>query len=81
MEGLRWSGRIAGAGALDAGGNENGRSSSVDTALQILLCGGIAGIATWASVFPLDVVKTRLQAQPDPTIPSRGGAGPSPATC
>lgn len=34
------------------------------TALKVLLCGGIAGVATWASVFPLDVVKTRLQAQP-----------------
>ena len=30
--------------------------------MKILLCGGIAGIVTWASVFPLDVVKTRLQA-------------------
>ncbi|KAA8649753.1 putative mitochondrial carrier protein [Aspergillus tanneri] len=32
-------------------------------ALKILLCGGVAGVATWASVFPLDVIKTRLQAQ------------------
>ena len=32
-------------------------------AMKVLLCGGIAGIATWASVFPLDVIKTRLQAQ------------------
>lgn len=31
--------------------------------LKVLLCGGIAGVATWASVFPLDMVKTRLQAQ------------------
>ncbi|KAH6606303.1 mitochondrial carrier [Trichoderma cornu-damae] len=31
---------------------------------RILLCGGIAGIATWASVFPLDVIKSRLQTQP-----------------
>ncbi|KAL4779722.1 mitochondrial carrier domain-containing protein [Aspergillus varians] len=30
--------------------------------LKVLLCGGIAGVATWASVFPLDVIKTRLQA-------------------
>lgn len=38
--------------------------------MNILLCGGIAGIVTWASVFPLDVIKTRLQAQ---TLePSRG---------
>lgn len=36
---------------------------SRQTALKILLCGGVAGIVTWASVFPLDVVKTRLQAQ------------------
>lgn len=33
-------------------------------ALKILLCGGIAGVVTWASVFPLDVIKTKLQAQP-----------------
>jgi solute carrier family 25 carnitine/acylcarnitine transporter 20/29 len=33
------------------------------TAMKVLLCGGIAGIVTWASVFPLDVIKTRLQAQ------------------
>ncbi|KAF3389641.1 Solute carrier family 25 member 45 [Penicillium rolfsii] len=32
-------------------------------AMKILLCGGIAGIITWGSVFPLDMIKTRLQAQ------------------
>ncbi|EFQ97418.1 solute carrier family 25 member 45 [Nannizzia gypsea CBS 118893] len=32
-------------------------------ALKTLICGGIAGIVTWASVFPLDVIKTRLQTQ------------------
>lgn len=32
-------------------------------ALKVLLCGGIAGVVTWGSVFPLDMVKTRLQAQ------------------
>lgn len=31
---------------------------------KILLCGGLAGIVTWASVFPLDVIKTRVQTQP-----------------
>jgi solute carrier family 25 (mitochondrial carnitine/acylcarnitine transporter), member 20/29 len=30
---------------------------------KIFLCGGIAGVATWASVFPLDVIKTRVQTQ------------------
>lgn len=30
---------------------------------KILLCGGIAGIITWASVFPLDTIKTRVQTQ------------------
>lgn len=33
-------------------------------ASKVLLCGGIAGIVTWGSVFPLDMIKTRLQAQP-----------------
>ncbi|KXJ90653.1 mitochondrial carrier domain-containing protein [Microdochium bolleyi] len=30
---------------------------------RVLLCGGLAGVTTWASVFPLDVIKTRLQTQ------------------
>jgi solute carrier family 25 carnitine/acylcarnitine transporter 20/29 len=30
---------------------------------KILLCGGIAGVVTWASIFPLDVIKTRIQSQ------------------
>ncbi|KAJ5125295.1 hypothetical protein N7448_004621 [Penicillium atrosanguineum] len=37
--------------------------SSHEAALKVLLCGGIAGIVTWGSVFPLDMIKTRLQAQ------------------
>lgn len=32
-------------------------------ATGILLCGGLAGVATWTSIFPLDVIKTRLQTQ------------------
>lgn len=37
--------------------------TSHQAALKVLLCGGIAGIVTWGSVFPLDMIKTRLQAQ------------------
>ncbi|PSN64371.1 solute carrier family 25 protein [Corynespora cassiicola Philippines] len=33
------------------------------TAMKVLLCGGLAGIVTWASIFPLDVIKTRVQTQ------------------
>jgi solute carrier family 25 carnitine/acylcarnitine transporter 20/29 len=29
----------------------------------ILVAGGVAGCVTWASVYPLDVVKTRVQTQ------------------
>ncbi|KYK62001.1 hypothetical protein DCS_03146 [Drechmeria coniospora] len=38
-------------------------SSLAHDAPKVLLCGGLAGIATWVSIFPLDVVKTRVQAQ------------------
>ncbi|KAF2853770.1 mitochondrial carrier protein-like protein [Plenodomus tracheiphilus IPT5] len=34
-----------------------------ETAVKIMLCGGLAGVITWASIFPLDVVKTRVQTQ------------------
>lgn len=30
---------------------------------KVLFAGGISGIATWASIYPLDVIKTRVQAQ------------------
>lgn len=32
-------------------------------AMKILLCGGIAGVISWASIYPLDVIKTRIQAE------------------
>ena len=41
------------------------------TAVKVMLCGGLAGIVTWASIFPLDVVKTRVQTQ------MLGGEGPA----
>ena len=31
--------------------------------MKVLLCGGLAGIVTWATIFPLDVIKTRVQTQ------------------
>ncbi|PNS20567.1 Solute carrier family 25 member 45 [Sphaceloma murrayae] len=31
--------------------------------MSILLCGGVAGLVTWTSIFPLDVIKTRVQTQ------------------
>ena len=31
--------------------------------MAILAAGGVAGVATWASIYPLDVVKTRVQTQ------------------
>ena len=32
------------------------------TAVEVLLSGGIAGVVTWASIYPLDMIKTRIQA-------------------
>lgn len=37
-------------------------------AVKVLLAGGIAGIVTWASIYPLDVVKTRVQTQTLPGV-------------
>ncbi|KAL7619944.1 hypothetical protein AAE478_010491 [Parahypoxylon ruwenzoriense] len=44
-------------------GRQNSSAFSQDAA-KVLLCGGLAGVVTWASVFPLDVIKTRVQTQP-----------------
>ncbi|KAF1985868.1 mitochondrial carrier protein-like protein [Aulographum hederae CBS 113979] len=51
-------------------------------ALKVLLCGGLAGVVTWASIFPLDVIKTRVQTQelpqfilPEEERPLRGSQG------
>jgi solute carrier family 25 carnitine/acylcarnitine transporter 20/29 len=37
--------------------------NKLQNALNVLLCGGIAGVVTWTSIYPLDVIKTRLQTQ------------------
>lgn len=42
---------------------QDGTPSFRFEAPKVLICGGLAGIATWASVFPLDVIKTRVQTQ------------------
>ena len=46
-----------------AGEKRPDEPSGSSEAVKILLCGGVAGVATWVSVFPLDVVKTRVQTQ------------------
>lgn len=43
-------------------GKEDGGVFGAETA-KVLLCGGLAGVVTWVSIFPLDVIKTRVQAQ------------------
>ncbi|KKA26003.1 hypothetical protein TD95_002723 [Thielaviopsis punctulata] len=35
--------------------------SEVSAAADTLVCGGLAGVASWVSVFPADTVKTRVQ--------------------
>lgn len=44
---------------------------------KILLAGGIAGVVTWASIFPLDVIKTRVQTQPFKALLSPAGSAGS----
>ena len=41
--------------------------------MKVLLCGGLAGVTTWVSIFPLDVIKTRVQTQILHSVPARGG--------
>lgn len=43
-------------------------------AAKVLLCGGIAGVVTWASIFPLDVIKTRVQAQAQAQAQANGSS-------
>lgn len=39
------------------------RKSGQETCKTMLMAGGLAGVASWMCCYPLDVVKTRLQAQ------------------
>ena len=47
-----------------AGRNSDGGAAPVH-AWAALLAGGMAGCISWASVYPIDLVKTRLQARPE----------------
>ncbi len=38
-------------------------SQSCAADFDVLVSGGIAGIVTWTSIYPLDVIKTRIQAE------------------
>ncbi|KAI8627481.1 mitochondrial carrier [Xylariaceae sp. FL1651] len=59
--------RTSGSDVNNAGSNG---TSSVEISKRetdkVLLCGGIAGVVTWASIFPLDVIKTRVQGEVHP---------------
>ncbi|CAK7563579.1 MAG: hypothetical protein SEPTF4163_001448 [Sporothrix epigloea] len=45
------------------GAGQQQTSHASPSATATLMCGGLAGVVTWASIFPLDVIKTRVQAQ------------------
>ncbi|WCJ40745.1 Mitochondrial substrate carrier family protein [Euphorbia peplus] len=53
---------------LHPGCRKNGQES-LNT---MLVAGGLAGVASWASCYPLDVIKTRLQAQTPSSIKYNG---------
>ncbi|KAK3903153.1 mitochondrial carrier domain-containing protein [Staphylotrichum tortipilum] len=52
-----------------------GGGGGAGEAARVLLCGGLAGIITWASIFPLDVVKTRVQTQTNLFVAGGSGEG------
>ncbi|KXX74738.1 hypothetical protein MMYC01_208615 [Madurella mycetomatis] len=68
----RWMAGFGGGGGSMGGGDVLGTEAA-----KVLLCGGLAGIVTWASIFPLDVVKTRVQTQAmDLRVDMRGERAP-----
>lgn len=40
------------------------RGSDGHEAVKVLLCGGLAGVVSWGSIFPLDVIKTKVSIAP-----------------
>ena len=60
--GQAWSRRKGGVGTPDE-----------LNAVELLVTGGVCGIFGWLATYPMDVIKTRLQAQ-DPARPTYTGA-------
>ncbi|WYZ43064.1 hypothetical protein EsH8_VI_000763 [Colletotrichum jinshuiense] len=48
---------------MGVGGDGVKETNFREEAAKVLFCGGLAGIVTWVSIFPLDVIKTRVQTQ------------------
>lgn len=48
---------------VDAWDAQRPASQTSDDGLKELLVGGIAGVAAWGSIYPLDVLKSRVQAR------------------
>ncbi|KAI0458947.1 mitochondrial carrier [Xylaria acuta] len=56
--------QLAPSSVVTKDGNSKGNGAEfVQETAKVLLCGGIAGVVTWASIYPLDVIKTRVQRQ------------------
>lgn len=49
------------------------RKSGQESFKTMLLAGGLAGVGSWIICYPLDVMKTRLQAESQSTLPKYGG--------
>jgi solute carrier family 25 carnitine/acylcarnitine transporter 20/29 len=59
--------RSSGGGGGGKGGSSSS-SNSASNALVQLGAGGLAGVVAWASIFPVDVVKSRVQASPSVAV-------------
>ncbi|KAH8167788.1 hypothetical protein CIB48_g471 [Xylaria polymorpha] len=57
------SAKLASWSASAGNGSGNGEEWMQKTA-GVLLGGGIAGVVSWASIYPLDLIKTLVQSQP-----------------
>lgn len=48
------------------------RTSGQESLQTMLVAGGLAGVASWVFCYPLDVIKTRIQAQKEPNFKYTG---------